>query len=220
MPINGTFFPPIDYLLLEGEDAAGTESYEIVLGVSGITHTGSGYFRVTNFFSVAEFGAIMPPASGEYEVLFRYDLQGVSVWESAVLKIKTGSEEGTGPVNCTGTTELPVGESYFNYTSWQMGVGVTISKNFCLRGGRSYSLTVQEFISDVTGQFSFLIDSLVLIVVDIAESQVLSNLELSDQYLYCVNQYRSLQTQLSAVSACEQVTFAVSSELYNGTLRK
>ncbi len=214
---SGTFFPTIDHLRLEGENAIGTPNYEILLSGSGQMFTGTGYYRVSDSLNVAEFGMIVPPASGEYEILFRYDLQGVAAWDSVTLSIRAGLEEGTGPVECS---EVPVGNSNFTYTTWQMGTGVTISRIFCLRGGRSYTLTLQDFISETTDQFNFLIDSVVVVATDIPDSQVLSNPELSDQYEQCVDLYRSLQTQILAASTCEQVTFAVSSELYNGTLRE
>ncbi len=218
--IPGYFFPAIDHIRLEGEEATGTQSYEIVSAGSGMMFTGRGYFRVINRHSIAEFGVITPPASGHYEISFRYNLQGLAYWDSVTLQIQTGSEEGTGIVACGADTELPVGKSYFNYTSWEMGFGLAKSMDFCFRGGRSYTLTLQDFIAEPTNDFSFLIDSAVVIATDFSESQVLSNPELSDQYGQCIADYRRLQTQASAASSCEQVTFAVSSELYNGTLRE
>ena len=161
----------------------------------------------------------MPPVSGTYEVTFRYNLEGTMFWDTATLHVLVGSEEGTGlPSDCN---ELPVGASQVHYRSWTLGVGLTISQSLCLRGGRSYTFTLQDFNSGQTRETATLdIDSLVIVLTTSSSLQVFSNTTLSAQYSTCTDAWRSLIMQSMADPICGQITFAVSTELYNGTLSK
>ena len=214
--IPGNFFPTIDHLRLEGETADGVPSYLIITSGEDELFTGTGYYTVIDRISIANFGTLVPPASGEYEVLFRYNLQGAMTWNTASLTIRASDEEGNGPAACS---ELPVGDSEFQYTMWMMGIGLTISQTFCLRGGRSYTFILGDFDSGQTDGTAVLdIDALVAIPVSVPGLRVFSDPELSAEYTSCVDSWRSLLTQPSANPSCEEVTFAVSTELYNGTL--
>ena len=221
MPIANHFFPAIDYLTLEGEEAGDIANHELLTSGSGIVFTGTGYYRVTEGSAMVNFGDITPPASGQYEILFRYNLQGILTFDNVTLIIRAGSEDGTGAAMCRNGSELPVGDSTFQYTSWPLGISITISQVICLRGGRKYTFIIQEFSSGQTGEdITFLIDSLVAIPLDIPGSQVLSDITLSGEYSNCVDRWRSVLTQTSARLDCEDITFALSTELYNGTLRE
>ena len=215
----GYFFPAIDYILLEAEDAGGIPSRIILTNGENINFTGTGYYRVIDRVSIVNFGTVMPPVSGTYEVTFRYSLEGTMFWDTATLHVLVGSEEGTGlPSDCN---ELPVGTSQVHYRLWTLGVGLTISQSLCLRGGRSYTFTLQDFDSGQTrGTATLDIDSLVIVLTASSSLQVFSNTTLSAQYSTCTDAWRSLIMQSMADPICGQITFAVSTELYNGTLSK
>lgn len=161
----------------------------------------------------------MPPVSGTYEVTFRYNLVGMMQWNTATLYVVVGSQDGTGTSDCG---ELPIGTSQIMYGPWMMGAGLTISQSVCLRGGRSYTFILQDFNSGQTGGSVTLdIDSLVVILTTSSSLQVFSDMTLAAQYSSCVDTYwRRLMTQSTADPSCEPVAFAVSTELYNGTLSK
>lgn len=197
-------------------------SYVILSDGEGVLFTGTGYYSVIEGMSTANFGTLTVPASGEYEVLFRYNLRGAAIWSTATLLIQAGSEEGSGPVDCRNTTELPLGNSEFGYTSWMMGMGLTISQTFCFRAGRPYTFILDDFDSGLADSSTAVleIDSLILIPVHAPGLQVFSDPTLQMEYASCVDSWRSLQTQPSASSTCEQTTFNVLSEVYNGTLGK
>lgn len=157
--------------------------------------------------------------SGTYEVTFRYNLQGVMQWNTATLYVVVGSQDGTGTSDCG---ELPIGTSQIMYRPWMMGAGLTISQSVCLRGGRSYTFILQDFNSgQIGGSATLDIDSLVVILTTSSSLQVFSDMTLAAQYSSCVDTYwRRLMTQSTADPSCEPVAFAVSTELYNGTLSK
>ena len=213
---SGYFFPAIDHIRREGENAGGISSPFIRTSGENTLFTGTGYYRVIDLVSIANFRPVIPPASGTYEATFRYNLQGAMAWNSATLSIVTAAraQEGTGPSDCD---ELPIGTSTIQYGPWTLGIG-TISRSICLRGGRSYTFTLQNFNSGQTVAPPTLdIDSLVVILTTSSSLQVFSDTTLAAQYSSCVISWRSLITQSTADPSCEQVTFAVSTELYNGT---
>ena len=215
----GYFFPAIDYILLEAEDAGGIPSPIIPTGEENTNFTGTGHYRVIDRVSIVNFGTVMAPVSGTYEITFRYNLEDAMFWDTATLHILVSSEEGTGlPSDCE---ELPVGRSQVHYRSWTLGVGLTISQSLCLRGGRSYTFTLQDFNSGQTGGTATLdIDSLVIVLTMSTSLQVFTNTTLYAQYSTCIDAWRSLITQSMADPTCAQIIFAVSTELYNGTLSK
>ena len=215
-PISGNFYPAIDHIRFEGETADGIPSYEILTSGENNLFTGTGYYRVMDQISIINFGTVVLPVSGQYEVLFRYTLEDVLLWDTATLTIQIGSEEGDGPADCS--SELPEGEFQIQYSPWMMGIGVTISQNFCLRGGRSYTFILGDFDSgQPAGEAILLIDSLVVILIEASTLQVFADPDLAREYIECVNLWRRIVTQSST---CDIVTFTVSTELYNGTLSK
>ena len=212
--ILGFFYPTIDHVRLEGETADGFPSYDIRTSGENIFFTGTGYYRVEEQISIVNFGTVAPLVSGQYEVLFRYDLEGVLLWNNATLTIQTGSEAGDGPADCS--KELPEGEFQVQYSQWIMGLGMTISQNFCLRGGRSYTFILGDFDSgQPAGEAILLIDSLVVILTESSALQVFIDPALVTDYTECVDLWRRVATRSLT---CDEVTFAVSTELNNGTL--
>lgn len=219
--VAGNFFPTIDYLRLEGESSTGFPPSSLTLSSGeGELFTGTGYYRVQNGNSISNFGTLEMPVSGTYEVLFRYNLMGAVVWNTVTLTISVGSEQGTGVANCTDATELPVGDISFQYLSWTMGTGLTISRTFCFRAGRSYTFILSELVSGLASSPTLDIDSLVVIPVNIPTLAVFGDNQLTSDYNSCVDAWRRVPTISSAESICEEITFTFSTALYGGTLRK
>ena len=215
--IPGHFFPTIDHLRLEGESAVSIPpSVLTVANGEGQAFTGTGYYRVVEGEGIANFGTIVFPQSGLYEVLFRYNLMGALLWDRVTLTIRAGPEEGAGEADCGSGTELAVGDTNIQYTSWSMGTGVFLSYTLCFRAGRSYIFLLNEPHSGQTTSPTLDIDSLVAIPVDIPGLAVLGNSQLVADYRDCVDSWRRVPTISSAEPACEQITFTFSTAIYNG----
>ena len=207
------FFRGIDYLILEAEDGVDVSDSSIT---RSMLYTGNGLLPIQDGTSTLNFGSLTPPGSGLYEVVIRYTLQGALFWESATLTIIPSSEEGTGPMNCGDGSEI-LGEMDFEYADWTMGAGLSITRTFCLRGGRSYGFTLSNFTSGRDDGSAVLnIDSLVLIPVELPQLAVFRNAGISRAYLECVAMFRSLATRPSDPFVCRDTVFTVSVAVYNG----
>ena len=212
--IPGYFFPSIDYLLYEAEYAAGVPNALIV------TSGDSGYYQVVNQASNITFGPVIPPMSGFYDIVVRYDLEGVRIWSSASLTISAGSEEGDDLPVCESTTEIN-GTSNIQYSSWNMGYGLSISQRVCLQGGRSYKFELSNFDSgQVNGTVNLRIDSVVLIFVNASTLYELLGGQTLLDYELCASYFRSLSTVESVSPSCQQTIFLVSTALYSGAISK
>lgn len=214
------FFRGVDYLILEAEDGVGVFDPLIVSDGLSRLYTGTGFFPVQDGVSVLNFGSLTPPGSGLYEVVIRYTLQGALLWESTTLTILPSIEEGAGPTNC-GTSSEIAREMSYEYTDWMIGAGLSVTRTFCLRGGRPYQFTLSNFTSGRDDDSAVLnIDSLVLIPVDIPELAVFEDSVISRDYAECVAVFRSLATRPSDPFVCRDTVFTVSVAVYNGAAGK
>ena len=212
--IPGYFLPSIDYLLYEAEYAAGVPNALIT------TSGDNGYYQVVNQAGNITFGRVVPPISGLYDIVIRYDLEGVRVWSSASLTISVGSEEGDDPPVCESTTEINETVA-IEYSSWNMGNGLSISQRVCLRGGRSYKFELNNFDSgQMNSTANLRIDSLILIFVNASTIYELLGDPTLLEYDMCASYYRSLSTVDSISPLCRQAIFLVSTALYSGALSK
>lgn len=219
--IAGYFFPTIDYLRLEGESAISIPPSPLILpNGEGELFTGTGYYSAEDGDSISNFGILVLPVSGTYEVLFRYNLMEALVWDTVTLTISVGNEEGTGVANCGDGTELPVGDSSFQYLTWTMGTGLTISHNFCFRAGRSYTFILSELVSGLASSPVLDIDSLVVIPINAPTLAVFGDNQLTSDYSTCVDAWRRVSTISSAELICERITFTFFTAINGGTLRK
>ena len=212
------FFPTIDHIRLEAELSTGEPTPTTIIGNEDENSffTGTGFSRVTDQTITLSIGSIVLPVGGEYEIIFRYNLEGILSWNSTVLTIIASSEEGQGPITCGSMPELPIGETTSLYSDWPMGIGLTTYRIFCLRGGRSYNFVLSNFNSGVpTGSPVLDIDSMVAILRQSMAVVELSDSILAVQYASCADSWRSLVDQ---PLACRDTTFTVSSAIYNGTL--
>lgn len=209
------FYRGIDYLILEAEDAS-ADPVIITDSQNGL-FTGTGFYNVEDAESVVNFGSLTPPVSGLYEVVIRYNLEGTLFWNSSTLTIIPSSEVMTGPADCGDSSEI-TDQSSFQYADWMMGVGLSVTRTFCLRGGRSYQFVLSDFISGRNDDSAVLsLDSLVLIAVDSSEVASFSDSGISSDYRDCVMLYRSLATRPAEPPiSCQQSIFTVSTEIYNG----
>ena len=217
--VEGFFFPSIDFLRLEAENAVGETDPIIETSGENVRFTGTGYARITaNGTILLDLGSLTVLASGLYEAVVRYNLMGATTWESVTLTIVPGSELDTNPVSCGETPEI-TDRTSFTYISWMMGIGVTNTQTVCLRAGRSYTFLLHDFESGFAGDVAILdVDSLVLVPVNVQEENIFSDPQLTAEYLNCVNQYRSLSVQSSASPSCINTIFTFSAATYNGTL--
>lgn len=214
------FFRGIDYLILEAEYGVGVSNPVIISDRQNRLYTGIGFFAVEDRTSTLNFGSLTPPGSGLYEVAIRYTLQGAVFWDSATLTIIPSSEEAAGPVDCGSSPEI-VGQSSFEYTAWMFGSGLSVTRTFCLRGGRSYQFTLGNFTSGRDDGSAILnIDSLVLIPVDLPQLAVFEDTAVSRAYGECVALYRSLATQPTDPFLCRDTVFTVSVAVYDGAAGK
>ena len=219
--IPGHFFPTIDHLRLEGEAANSIPPSLLSLSSGeGDLFTGTGYYRVVEGEGISNFGTLFFPVSGTYDVLFRYNLVGSLVWSTVTLTIRAGSEDGTGAADCGSGSELPIGDTSIQYTSWSMGTGLAISRNICFRAGRSYTFILSEPNSGQTGSPTLDIDSLVAIPIDIPSLAVFGESQVVSDYNSCVDSWRRVPTISSAEPICERVTFTFSTAIYGGALGK
>ena len=219
--IAGYFFPTIDYLRLEGEFASSIPSSPLIASSGeGELFTGTGHYRVVEQQGIANFGTLVMPVSGTYEVLFRYNLMGALIWNTATVTIRAGNEEVTGAADCGVGIELPVGDTSVQYTSWTVGTGLAISHSFCFRAGRSYTFILSELVSGQASSPTLDIDSLVAIPIDAPSLAVFGDSQLVSDYSSCVASWRRVPTISSAEPTCEATTFTFSTAVYIGTLGK
>lgn len=213
------FIRGIDHLILEAEDA--TDSPVIVTDRQNMLFTGIGFFGVQEGVSVIDFGLLSPPAGGLYEVVIRYNLDGTLFWNSSTLTVVASSSEDTmGPPDCGGAPEI-TDQSSLAYTNFMMGVGLSVTRTVCLRGGREYLFTLSNFTSGQSDDSAVLnIDSLVLIPVELPGLSAFDDPVISREYRSCVDFSRSLATQLSSPISCQQIIFTVSAEIYDGAAGK
>ena len=219
--IPGYFFPAIDHLRLEGESSTSIPPSPLILSSGeGELFTGTGYYRVVEGEGISNFGTLVFPVSGTYEVIFRYDLIRTLFWNTVTLTIHAGTEDGTGPAYCGSGSELPVGDTSVQYTSWHMGTGVTLSRNFCFRAGRSYTFIISEPVSGQASSPTLDIDSLVAIPINAPSVAVFADSQLVSDYKSCVDVWRRVPTISSAEPVCEEITFTFSTAIYNGAIGK
>ena len=209
--IPGYFIPSVDYLILEGEQAA-------VAGAQVVISTKFSGVQVTDESSTISFGVLTPPMSGFYDVVIRYSLRGILTWSTASLDISSGGEEGNGPTMCRSTSEIN-GTVRLDYTFWTMGYELSMYQRVCLRGGRSYSFELRDFDSGRMNSTAILnVDSLVLIFINSSTLIELLGVQIFMEYSQCVSYYRSLSAMVSADPSCEQTIMLVSTALYSGAL--
>lgn len=215
--IEGYFYPSVDYLRLEAEDA--TTNLVIDLNGENIRHTGIGYARVTTSLDRFYLGHLIFSVSGQYRVYIRYNLQGITTWQSVTLSIIPGPDILGAPFPCgTNLTEITSNTSII-LSSWPMGSGLTMSQDVCLRTGRLYSFVLHDFVSGFGGNPGQLdIDSLFLVPVNVPSISVFDDSQLVSDYLNCIDEYSRVITQSSATSSCASTIFTFSGAVYNGTL--
>lgn len=212
--IPGYFFPSVDHLILEAENAAGAQV------VTSRDIEGMTYHLVTDQGGNITFGQLTPPASGFYDVVIRYDLEGILTWSQATLTISPGPEEGDGATVCEFASVINE-TVQVNFTSWPMGFGLSISRPVCLQGGRSYTFELRDFNSGQMNSTAILrIDSLVLFFVNSSTLVEQLGTQTLMDYAQCASYFRSLSTSDSADPSCEQTIFTVSTALYSGAQSK
>ena len=152
---------------------------------------------------------------------YRYSLSNIDAWQAAQLTVTPGSESGEPVVNCSNevTTETTI-----PYMTWVMGIGQTISSQACLRGGRSYDVVLAIMQSGSaldSADVQFLIDSLVVLPVGVADLQVFQdNPALLPLYSSCLEVRSSVITRVTEPEGCRDLVFSVTTEIFNGTLGK
>ena len=197
-PLPGYFFPSIDYLLFEAESSNGIHEPQFLTEEEGISHTGNGTTSVTTVLEpILRFGPFVLPHNGEYLVVIRYSLSGISFWPSSTLYI-----EGE---------ELPVELLYENWSADNNH----ISNTACLRRGPTYTFILRDFTSGFENDATLDIDSLVIIPFEIEELNAFADPSIASEYKTCAKSWSSIFPQ---DPNCEDVTFIVSTEFYNGTL--
>lgn len=217
--VPGTFFPAIDHIRLEAESAILSSPSVITPTIGeGQTFTGTGYYRVIEDGGIAIYDhSITIPQSGTYEVIFRYNLAGALVWDTVSLTVYTmQGEEESRPIDCGGRTELQVGDTAIEYTSWSMGAGIYISRTLCFRAGYLYTFTLSDSNSGQSPSPTLEIDSMVIIPIHIPSLAVFNNNQLVADYMGCVDSWRRVSTISSAETICESITFTFSTAIYNG----
>ena len=149
----------------------------------------------------------------------RYSLSNIDAWQSAQLTVVPGSEPGESVVDCsnevTTATTIP-------YMNWMMGIGQTMSTQACLRGGRSYMVTLEIMQSGSalnSADIQFLIDSLVVLPVGVADLQVFQDdPALMSLYTSCLEARTSVITRETEPEGCRALVFSVTTEIFNGSL--
>ena len=105
-----------------------------------------------------------------------------------------------------------------------MGIGQTLSSQVCLRGGRSYEVVLEIMESGSTldsADVQFLIDSLVVLPVGVADLQVFQESPaLLTLYSSCLEARTSVITRATEPEGCRDLIFSVTTEIFNGTLGK
>ena len=216
---SGYFFPYIDHYLFEAEFGSGLFTLSYRLQNSTDIFTGAGYALISDETELITMGTFIPPVSGLYEAVIRYSLSVNSSWNEAELRIDMGSEIGSGPPTiCQEHTD----SDRVIYRDWNSGMSQNTSYELCLRGGRSYSLVLNGFDPGPSGS-SLEVDSMVVLLKEGQGLVTLSNEVVKNQYSYCVDNFKGLyplSVRDNFLRNCQDVSFAVFSEVFNGTLSK
>ena len=213
------FLRDLDFLMLEAEDAADMSDQLIIADEQNRYFTGIGFFRAENGSEI-DFGSLTLPIDGLYDVVVRYSLQNVMFWNSSILTITPSGNMSGGNTDCGGVPEV-TGQSSFEYSSYMMGVGLSLTRRLCLSASGSYQFTLSDFESGQNNDSAFLsVDSLVLIPVG---SSVFADMALSRDYTDCATLYHSLATLRPVqpiTGSCRQTIFTASALIYDGATRK
>lgn len=215
--VDGYYFPFIDYNTLEAEDGNGYFEYSYRLPNANGYFTGRGFILINSPSNNISFGSFTPLINGVYDIVIRYSLTGMSFWEEAQLLIDVGGEEGS-------QAEPNVCQEYLQgdifYRNWTFGMGQAIAESVCLRGGRTYSFTLNNFKSGGSLDDAIEIDSLVVLLRQGEDVlSLVANLA-QMQYTDCVDKFHALSTRNSTLSQCRDISFSVFTEIANGTMRK
>lgn len=205
------FVREIDFLMLEAEDDADFSNQVIITDEQNRLFTGTGFYRVEEGVSAIDFGLLTPPIDGLYDVVIRYSLEGAMLWNSSTLTIVLSSGV-TEAVNCGGVPEVTQ-QTSSEYANYMMGVGLSVTRTFCLGAGRSYRFILSDFVSGRSDDSAVLnIDSLVLIPV----GSLFMDPVMNNNYMSCAVLYRSLATRPTDPVTCRQTTFTASTLIYDG----
>ena len=148
-------------------------------------------------------------------VLFRYSLSNVDAWQSAVLDVRPVDISGGRGAECS--DEITV-DTDIAYDVWPMGTALSRSEPACLRGGHSYEFILRIGSSGALNisDINFFVDSLV--VVPSVPDQLDTLLGNASQFQTCSAYREALSTLVMEETVCEQLSFSVLSEVYNGSL--
>ena len=151
----------------------------------------------------------------------RYSLSNIDAWQAARLTVTPGDDPGQPIVTCS--NEITVATT-IPYNTWMMGIGQSMSSQACLRGGRSYEVVLEILQSgsaaDSAG-IQFLIDSLVVLPVGVADLQVFQDdPALLSLYSSCLEARTSVITRATEPDGCRDLVFSVTTEIFNGSLGK
>ena len=218
-PAPGYYFPFIDRLfLMEAEESLGLSniSYRKPPGsMDPKTFTGAGFASIDDEVAIIHIGEFVPVVGGTYEFVVRYNLP--STWPQIELRVDVGEEEGGGPPTTCSEYDGDSPVFFYNLT---VGMTQVVSVQLCLRARRSYSLNLNGFVQGSSTD-PLLVDSLVTFLVESEMMTTLSLPTVNALYHSCVDDYKSLATQVEPViTDCEGTAFSVFTEYYNSTLRE
>ena len=208
------FFPFIDHYIYEAEESNGLFEFSYRSQNSDVDkgYTGSGYVSIKDESDIINFGEFTPPVGGVYEFVLRYRLSQMHMWDSVELRLTfNASEYGQGPP--TGCSEYA--GSILLYQGLPMGAAQGAPLEVCLRGGRTYKVVLNGFVSGSSDEIELEIDSLVVIP---KQPDDLDSLKGFNNYQECVENFRSLATRGSSLTQCRDISFSVFTEMFNGTL--
>ena len=149
-------------------------------------------------------------------VLFRYSLSNVDAWQSAMLNVRPVDTSGGRGAECSDEITM---DTDVAYDVWPMGTALSRSEPACLRGGHSYEFILRIGSSGAQGNapdINFLVDSLV--VVPSVPDQLDTLLGNTSQFQTCSAYWEALSTLGMEEDVCEQLSFSVLSQVYNGSL--
>ncbi len=215
--INGYFYPSIDYLRLEAEESSSNRIVE----TSGENErfTGTGYARITSTSDRLELGYLTVPVSGLYIAYIRYNIQGITMWDSVTLSITSYPNFEREPFSCGESIEEITTNTSIIYSSWPMGSGVTNSFAVCLRAGQNYNYSLHDFSSGLSGNpGTFDIDSLFIVPIFAPSLPIFDDAQIVSDYMDCINEYSHVITRSSANPSCAFTIFTISAAVYNGAL--
>ncbi len=216
---SGRFFPFIDHYIFEAEESDGgifNFSYRMPGDESTSLYTGSGYALISESKNIIRIGEFTPPIGGQYEFVLRYRLNSTSSWDTVELRLEfDNSMLGNGPPDCS-PEHTASAEMFFNNVPPAETGAASIT--VCLRAGRTYTMIVNGFEND-QANIKLEIDSLVILFKLPDGLASLSSDDTQMTYSQCVTSFRSLTTiDSNTKSFCEDVSFSVFTEIFNGTL--